>query len=436
MLKRQTYQDKKKGLKSSFLIKSYLIVTFGITLSINSKGQSYSQVIFDKQQSQYFGAYNLITLHQTLYSFEDKHIRDTLFKENNFFKKTLGFGYRTAKILLLDAQLDVFISLLQHEVFGHGARFREFGFEENSFNLNLYPPFGNGTAFAQYGTLKATYKYPTIQEYMAINIGGVDAQLLLANNLTSNMLLNDTLHYRQGLLYLISQNYLVSYLWTTRYTKPANIKSNNDMIAYINDGNYLYAPPGGKIYDIKKLSTQSLISFANPFQIYSAFSILYTYGIKGQKQLKKIPMIKFRNVRYLPAFNYSLTPLGSQYHFINYIRYKRILFSGDFNLGENTFNNFYGISIKGFNIMDKKRITLNLHLDVWNQPDLELEKYSTPDSVNKVGGAFKMDLVLRPFIRENKLGIFVQTGYKTKGYIIGEPLAESFILRYGLSLHL
>lgn len=421
---------------SSHLLKSYLIVTLGMAISMNSAGQSSSQIIFDKQQSQYFGAYNLITLHKALYSFEDKHIRDTLFRENNFLKKTAGFSYRMAKLLLLDGQMDCFIALSQHEVFGHSARYREFGFENNSFELNLYPPFGNGSGFSQTGNIKKGYNSPTTQENMAMDIAGVNGEMLLAQNIASQILLDDTLHYRQGLLYFIAQNNLLLYLWSTRYTKPENISPGNDMVQYVNIINYFYPIPADKMYDVEKLSNQSLISFVNPLQIYSALSFLYTYAIKGQKQLKKIPMIKFGNIRYLPALNYSLTPFGSQYHFINYIRYKTMLFSGDFNLGDNTFNNFSGLSIKGYNIINKKRMSLNFHLDVWNQPDLELEIYSTPNSTNKIGEAFKMDLMLRPFDIKNRLGLFVQTGYKTKGYIMGEPLAEGFILRYGLSMHL
>ena len=412
------------------------VTLFFLTVIDNCAAQSYSPIIYDNQQSQYFGAYNLITLQQSLYSFEDKYIRDTIFKENNFFKKTLGFGYRMSKLILLDGQVDGFIALSQHEAFGHGARYRELGYTSNSFNLNLYPPFGNGGGFAQRGILQSDYTNPTYQENIAVNIGGVDAEMLLANNLANQILLNDTLHYRQGILYLVSQNNLLLYLWHTRYTKPANIKAGNDMVNYINNVNYFYPHPANKNYDLEKLSAQSLLSFANPVQLYSAFTILYTYGIKGQKQLKKIPMIKFGSVRYLPAFNYSLTPFGSQYHFINYIRYKSILFTGDFNLGDNTFNKFYGVSINGFNLVDKKGIGLNLHFDIWSQPDLELEKYLAPSPVNKIGEAFKIDLMLRPFNRKNKLGLFMQLGYKTKGYITGEPLAESFILRYGISLHL
>ena len=432
--------NQKKIIKNkynpSLLLRICFLLIYGIAVSISVKGQSNIQIIFDKQQSQYFGSANLITLHHALYTFEDKYISDTLFTENNILKETAGFSYRMAKLLLLDAQADGFIALTQHEVFGHGARFRELGYKENCFNLNLYPPFGNASGFARYGTLKPGIKSPTTQEYLASNIGGVDGEMLLANNLTAQILLNDTLHYRQGLLNIIAQNNLLLYLWNTRFTKKDKIKPGNDMVNFINQVNYFYPHSTRKSYNVINLSNQSLISLANPFQFYNVFSILYTYGIKGQKRLKKIPMIKLGNVRYLPALNYSLTPFGSQFHFINYVRYKKLLFCGDFNLGENTFNKFYGVSLKGYNIMDNKMLTLNFHLDVWNQPALELEKYTKPTAENKIGEAFKFDVMLRPLNQQNKLGIFVQTGYKTKGYLSGEVLEESFILRYGISLPL
>jgi hypothetical protein len=102
-------------------------------------------------------------------------------------------------------------------------------------------------------------------------------------------------------------------------------------------------------------------------------------------------------------------------------------------LGDNTFNNFYGISIKGFNLIDKKRIGLNADFHLWNQPELELDSYIKPSRVSKTGAAFKVDLMLRPFNQQNKLGVFLQMGYKAKGYITGEDLDETFILRYGIS---
>jgi hypothetical protein len=424
---------KYKGLGS---VKCMLLFIPMMALSLSTEGQSYSHAIFDNKQSEHFGADNLMTLHHVLYAFEDRYLPDTLFRKNTIVKRTANFSYRLARLFFVDAQIDGFIALSQHEVFGHGARYREFGYKNNSFNLNLYPPFGSGHGSATRGQLRPGYKMPTYQENIAISTSGVEAEMLLANDLTSEMLLNDTLHYRQGLLYLISQNNELLYLWWTRFTKPTEIQAGNDMANYISGVNYLYSKPGVTSYDIKKLSAQSLISIANPIQAYSVVSIVYSYLIKGQKGMKKIPMIPLGKVGYLPAFNYSLTPFGSQYHFMNYLRYKRMLFSCDIGIGDNTFKDFYGISVKGYNIVNEKWITLNFHADFWNQPELELDHYIKPVTDNKPGGACKIDVILRPFKLPNRLGIFVQTGYKAKGYLEGETLAESFILRFGFSLHL
>ncbi len=429
-----------KGLKNKTLVLFILrFFTLFVTVLIFTsvlKGQSYSQFIFDKKQSEYFGANNLSSFHHGLYLFEDKYLPDTLLKRNRCWKKSINIGYRLVKFYFVDAQMDGFIALLQHEVFGHGARFREFGYQKNSYNLNLYPPFGSGGGFAQRGSLANGSKPPTYQENIAVNFSGVESEMLLAKNLTTEILLNDSLHYRQGLLYLISQNNQLLYLWYSRLSSKERNKAGNDMMNYIAGVNYYYGKPGTKGYDINLLSNQSLISFGNPIQLYSAFAIVYDYLIKGRKGMNKIPMIPLGKVGYLPAFNYSLTPFGSQYHFTNYLRYKRMLFNCDVGLGNNTFNDFYHISASAYNLINNRWITMNCSADFWNQPKLELESYGLHTSSNSPGGSCKVGLIVRPFKLLYKAGLYVEAGYKSKGYLPGEDLAETFILRYGFSLHL
>ena len=427
----------KKPTKNSFFCLSALLIALGMLSPSLSRAQSHLQILFDKQQSQVFGSENLITLHRGFYLAEDRYIPNKLFRETNFIRKTAGFGYRMVKLLLLDAQITHLVALSQHEVFGHGARFREMDYTKNSFNMNLYWPFGDGSGFANYGTRKVGNK-TTAQEYLAINIGGVDGEMLMANNLGAQILLSDTLHYQQGLLYLFSQNNLMLYLWYTRFTPTHKLKASNDMMNFIRSiaGPFLYSHPIDNTYELHKLSLQSLITFANPLQIYSAFSIIYTYGVKGQSKMNKIPMIRMGKVRYLPMLGYALTPFGSQFHFVNYFRFKRMLLSADVAIGDNTFKNFYTLSLKGYNLIENRYIALNAHLDFWNQPVLELDDYNKPTGGNALGGAIKADIMIRPFKLPNKLGLYVETGYKTKGYLRGETLAASFILRYGISLHL
>jgi hypothetical protein len=412
-----------------------LILFFDIVHSLGLNGQFYNQVIFDRQQSQFCGTSDLMTLHRAIYTVEDKYIHDTIRGEKNVARNAAGFGLRVTKLLLLDAQVDGLIALAQHEIFGHGARYREFGYRHNAYNLNLFPPFGDGSGYAQNGSLKKSFTYPTGQERISMTMGGGEAEILMANNLAFQMVLDDSVHYRQSELYLLSQNNLIFYLWTTRFTPKEKIISGNDMVNYMNRVNAQYGSTGGSSYDINLLSNQSLLSILNPLQIYSAVSIVYHYCVRCKKTISGPRMIKLGALRFLPALNYSFTPFGACYHFISYFKHGQRLFIGDVLFGEGTFLRFYGISLKGFNLVDTNWLTLNFHLDVWNQPVLDLENNSKSDYRNSVGQALGVDVLLRPSGKKSAPALFVHTGYKNKGYLIGESLAETFILRYGIAMH-
>ena len=181
------------GEKKLFVLQ--ILLKLGMTVSLNAFGQSYPPIIFDKQQSEYFGAYNLITLHKSVYSFQDKYIPDTIITEKNFFGKAFGFAYRMGKLFVLDFQEDFFIALVQHEAFGHGARYREFGHQDNTFHFSPFFPFGTGSGFASSGNLKSG-EIITPHESITKVFSGNEANLVLANTLSSQFLLNDTIHYR------------------------------------------------------------------------------------------------------------------------------------------------------------------------------------------------------------------------------------------------
>lgn len=407
-------------------------VVLGISLHGALYGQSASQLLYDEKQSMQVGAANLITLHHALYQFTDKYVRDTLFAENTIFRKATGAGYRLAKLALLDHPIDQFMSLTQHEVFGHGFRYREFEYESVFYNLKIGFPYGRGGGYA--GSWGARIP-PTAQERNVLNSGGVEANRILADNITYQVLLDDEIHYRQGLLFYIAQNNLLRYLWSSR-NGTRTLDGSNDMSNYINGINGMYGVGLTDKYSLTKLSNQSLITFINPMQAYALYSILYNYIIKGEKRMKRLPMIRVSNLGYLPALNYSLTPFGSQYHFINHVKYKQTLISADFTAGDRTFNDFYGVSLKGFNLINKQKLSLNVHADLWNQPELELEEYTTVKHSNTMGGAIKTDIIYKPLKRDNRMGLFIQIGYKSKGFVMGEMLAETHILRFGLSMHL
>ena len=64
--------------------------------------------------------------------------------------KILGIGYRALRFGVTSFQIDVNTVLLQHEVFGHGSRMREFDYTNLEYSFNHLFPFNFG------GTAKKT----------------------------------------------------------------------------------------------------------------------------------------------------------------------------------------------------------------------------------------------------------------------------------------
>jgi hypothetical protein len=422
-----------KALSYNLLKLSKPLLCSLLILSISkfALAQSDKEIIFDSRQSEVFGAKNLTALHSVLYHFQDKIIPDTLFRENKWWKKSGGFVYRMARLWLFDAQVDYLIALSQHEVFGHGARFREMGYNSNSFHLGLFFPYGSGHGFANHGGWTPG-NIITLQESLTATFGGNEGNLVLANNLGNQMLLDRSIHYRQAVLYLISQNNLISYIWYSRLNTKYWNTSNNDIKNYISETKFIYGSRG-KAYTIRSLSEQSLLTLANPLQLYAAYTILVKYGIQGKKKWDHIPMIPLGSVRYLPALGYDLTPFGSRYHFFNYVAYYNYKFSADISYADNRYFDYYGLSITAFDILYLSWFRMNATLEGWNQPELELNQNTPLKTNSKLGGLASVELFLHPLFLKNQLSVYLQIGYKTKGYSAGEPLDHSLILRYGLS---
>ena len=71
----------------------------------------------------------------------DRYLKPRWFEEDKKSRKAIGIFYRLSKTVLLDNVIDHLAILTQHEVFGHGSRYREFGYKNNSYSLSLFPPY-------------------------------------------------------------------------------------------------------------------------------------------------------------------------------------------------------------------------------------------------------------------------------------------------------
>jgi hypothetical protein len=389
-------------------------------------------LVFDKELSQSFGAENGITLHKFLYEKTDEFIPLRLNEENTFWKKSGGIGYRLLKASVLDLQVNWMFTVVQREAFGHGSRFREFGYSANYYNFYLIPPLGRGGSYAIEGTL-APNKMTTLPEISAMHFGGNEANLVLSDRLSSRAILEGDMHYQESILYLMTKNNLLFYLWNDRLLSDF-VTLDGDVDSYILNLNRFYSNANGKEYSTDKLSLQSLVSLLNPMQIYSVVSLAKDYLLDGNARGKKIPSINFSKFNYLPSMGYNLTPFGSEFILTNYFFTDEQSLQVNLNYGDQTFFDFYSAGAKAFNLFPRQKLYVGAEMQIWSQPELQLEEWTLTQNEAQLGGLVRADVSYFPFKESKDFGLFAQVGYKTKGYVLGERLDEGLLLQFGISL--
>ncbi len=87
--------------------------------------------------------------------------------------------------------------VVAHEIFGHGARFRELGEGELSYGFDAPIPYGSGDAFTRFN---GAFPISPLADLTA-SASGMEAQHSLADAIAERAVARGRLHYREGWLY-------------------------------------------------------------------------------------------------------------------------------------------------------------------------------------------------------------------------------------------
>jgi hypothetical protein len=386
-------------------------------------------VVLDGSGSTQIGASDLLTFHRGMYAIENQYLRAVWFDEHDPSRKALGIGYRLGKTVLVDNVVDHLTILLQHEVFGHGARYREFGFTGNDYDLSLVPPYGTGNGRAYPGTPPAG-RIVTTQERIAMTIGGSEANTVLSNSLRYKWLRRGAIDYRESILYLFASNDLVYYILKTQPSQDG--AGSNDVLNYLsllNDGGCF---PTGPVLTLDELKRQAAISLFRPFQYFSLHTYLVSYLWRGDEEFR-FPMLDLWSIRYLPSMRLGLTPFNSELYLENLIVGGERVFNIYLRSGIPLSHWLWGFGVSAHNVVYTEKLSLDGCIDVWRQPALQLggpglttERLGFGESVSAT--------VFYYFTRKNAFpGATAEIGYKTLGFLEGEMLNRGFTARIGIS---
>ena len=399
------------------------------------------QVIGDINFSAYSGAEDIITFQHGLVVGVDKLVGRPPTRRS----VKDGFG-RFFEILAWDVT-NVYLAVVQHEIFGHGYRIRDLGTEYAKVKGYSFSWDGAATHFS------ITDRMTTSLE-STISSGGVEATAILANRLRLKWLESGKIDGRESALYSFSQQDITDYVLSIDKGPILPEENGHDINSYLYLLHATY--PNGKLTK-GQLKARVLINYLDPFTYFSYYA-QGKFVVNGRPM--NIPMIPIGDYKYLPSVRLGLTPFGPEYFLENFLVKNQNPIYFYVKWGSFANNNYYGFGVEQPHLLSYKGWKLGYRFDAWRQPYILFDKgllsnLSSESSYDFCGGGFiqetpgstpsehdlhkkrigvAMSVCIEKQIAESAFSTYFQPGFKTAGFLPGQALRAAPIIFGGVSI--
>jgi len=369
----------------------------------------------------------VLALQRVLASLEDR-LLPTRFSETTPATHALGIGYRIGKWFALDLPQDVGVMVVAHEVFGHGARLRELGASDVQYHFDAPLPYGDGSATTVFD--QKVLATASRADVLGIDAAGIEAQNVLADDIGRQALAGGPLSYRDAWLYV--QSRVAGLLYIQRVSPQSS--PGNDVADFLQDFNTGCQPPACRPLGTSDLKRNALVMLADPILVSSAYGFAVSYLARGQAATA-LPMISLPGgLRYLPSFGFAMTPYGTEWTSEHNVRTGDHLLRVALRFGDAGAARPWGVGVLATHVARLGPVVADVSADVWKQPPLD----APPTSPALGAGGLAAATANAPLGRRgsSRLSVTAQLGYKTTGFVPGEPLRAGPLVRLGLTVAL
>ena len=405
-------------------------------LSLN-KTDSLKRIVFspkDKYQFVYDGLYDMNGSAQNLLSVS--HLFGRGLDEITWKQDTItGISYCGKKgsvigRILLDGLNFFFtnwLSTVQHESMGHGFRIREFDVSINSYNVSP----------SMFGEPQVHFNKDDLPYYGKVlyDVGGSESNTVFAREAFRQSLINDYFnHYYMYAfalkldlpLYIFGSPQVGSYSWNT-YTG-----GGWDVVEYVKDFEAKSTDDQQAIYHAAQRG--ALWSLADPSLLISLFNYTRDFIIRGRAQAKN-PMIKIKEMAFLPYTDFHLSPFGYEYYAGTYLKFNKTLFETYYRWSSgNVDGKSYGLGVNMINLIRFKSFKFDVGVDLWKQ-DFNL-LYHTTDDDKYYENILSGKLYVRANYQLNNTFSFLgQLSYKGDGFLLGNPVEHGLNAKIGIGFY-
>jgi hypothetical protein len=389
-----------------------------------------SPVLFDPNMTVGAGATLTVTGGTALARGEDAFVPHRLFSEFGAPRRTANVAFRLLKLSWFDWPQEQLLLVVNHEMFGHGARARERFDGPIRYRFNPPSPYGTGGASTSF----VFDREPTAHELMAVSAGGMEADAVGAAFLAQQAFLRQRIRPRDALRYLTFELDAITYILSTN---PAGEKPGHDVTAFLDTYNDVATVMGARPLTVRTLQREALVGLANPMLAYAAAAVGW-YVATGAPELT-IATLSFGGVRYLPMMRYRLAPYGTEWSLVNELGGRIRPTTIELRVGQAPQATPWGVALSQRGIAAWRGWSIDAALEVWRQPRLALgdSAPSTPDARTGVLVRGRLQRQILPMWFSDQRGSFIaDAAVKTNGFVPGEPLGGGIVLRGGVGIPL
>jgi hypothetical protein len=385
------------------------------------------------------GAETLLGVQHALASVEDRFLPLRIGQERRRPALALGILYRSAKFIALDMPQDHMLMVVAHEVFGHGARFREIGNGRIRYRFDAPIPYGEGGAVTHFNG-----EFPVSPlGLLVVETAGMEAQHVLANAIAERAIGRGRLHYREAWLYFESRLAAMSYVLgaSDRSREGHDVA---DFLKTFKEACQAPCVPPRR----REIQRRALVALADPLVYYSIYSFAAGYAGKGNVT-SVVPMVPVgRGVRVLPSVAFQLTPHGTEWSttltgvrgegrgvkitraWLPAVTLPRMA-SVTVRVGDTGGSRPWGIGVRAADVASALGLRAAVALDLWRQPLVLADQTSAPLRTGASATATMVVPLPRRLRSQWMSGIHVTAGYKDDGFVPGEMLSRGLVLRVG-----
>lgn len=390
-------------------------------------------LLADRPLSPVAGATSMLAAAHGLYRLEDRILPLRLRSEDGAAGRTLGIGYRAARLVLLDLPLEAFHVVVRHEIFGHGARIRQLGKEVQGYSLPLPPPYGPGGGATEFTVDLSRTSDP---EIASIAAAGLEVGTLGNSLLEERWAVRGEMDYREALHYVLTL--IDNYTYIADAGTGSTVAGHDAELYtfHINRARAAVAnvPPLAldpeERLDPSELQRRALLEFANPQLYYAIYGLAWRYLVGGHRTAP-VPRVSVGGVHLMPRLHLWLTPVGPAYELGLLGTRENRLVALSVRVGGEPNRSMAGVGIQTTNLLLRGNFAIDGRVEVWEQSSFSLGEASGASERDMRGGLISGEVQWSG--AHSRLGFVVEVGVKSKGYVPGETLDAGPVLRAGVA---